>query len=63
MPDFNKLMIKLLDEEQLSSFGFITSDICKNILLNVTYNIGKHFNDLSNIQQNNVLQLYDELLL
>lgn len=62
MPDFDKLMIKLLDEEQLSSFGFINSDICKNILLNITYSIGKHFNDLSDTQQNNVLQLYDELL-
>lgn len=60
MINFNDVMIKIVNEEELSSFGFISDNICKQILRVVLYNMKSIIND-EDTNINNINKLYNEL--
>lgn len=61
MIDFDKVMEKIINEENLSSFGFINNNICEQILRVVLYNMKSIIND-SNTNVNNINELYEDLI-
>lgn len=61
MVDFDKVMEKIINGENLSSFGFINNNICEQILRVVLYNMKSIIND-SNANVNNINELYEDLI-
>lgn len=61
MINFNNVMAKIVNEEELSSFGFVSDDICKQILRVVLYNMKSIIND-EDTNINNINNLYNELI-
>lgn len=61
MIDFDKVMEKIINEENLSSFGFINNNICEQILRVVLYNM-KSIIDDSGTNVNNINELYEDLI-
>ena len=61
MIDFDKVMEKIINEENLSSFGFINNNICEQILRVVLYNMKSIIND-SGTNVNNINELYEDLI-
>ncbi len=61
MIDFDKVMEKIINEENLSSFGFINNNICEQILRVVLYNMKSIIND-NNANVNNINELYEDLI-
>ena len=61
MVNFDKVMEKIINEENLSSFGFINNNICEQILRVVLYNMKSIIND-SNTNVNNINELYEDLI-
>lgn len=60
MINFDDVMIKIVNEEELSSFGFVSDNICKQILRVVLYNMKAIIND-EDTNINNINNLYNEL--
>lgn len=60
MINFDYVMAKIVNEEQLSSFGFVSDNICKQILRVVLYNMKAIIND-EDTNINNINNLYNEL--
>ena len=54
-------MEKIINEENLSSFGFINNNICEQILRVVLYNMKSIIND-SSTNVNNINELYEDLI-
>lgn len=61
MVDFDKVMEKIINEETLSSFGFINNNICKQIVRVVLYNMKSIIND-NNTNVDNINKLYDAVI-
>lgn len=61
MIDFDKVMEKIINEENLSSFGFINNNICEQILRVVLYNMKSIINN-SSTNVNNINELYEDLI-
>lgn len=61
MVDFDKVMEEIINEETLSSFGFINNNICKQIVRVVLYNMKSIIND-SNTNVDNINKLYDVVI-
>lgn len=60
MINFDDVMTKIVNEEELSSFGFVSDNICKQILRVVLYNMKAIIND-EDTNINNINNLYNEL--
>lgn len=60
MINFDDVMSKIVNEEELSSFGFVSDNICKQILRVVLYNMKAIIND-EDTNINNINNLYNEL--
>lgn len=60
MINFNDVMTKIVNEEELSSFGFVSDSICKQILRVVLYNMKSIIND-EDTNINNINELYNKL--
>lgn len=60
MINFDYVMAKIVNEEELSSFGFVSDNICKQILRVVLYNMKAIIND-EDTNINNINNLYNEL--
>lgn len=60
MINFDNVMAKIVNEEELSSFGFVSDNICKQILRVVLYNMKAIIND-EDTNINNINNLYNEL--
>ena len=60
MINFDDVMTKIVNEEELSSFGFVSDNICKQILRVVLYNMKSIIND-EDANINNINKLYNEL--
>lgn len=60
MINFDNVMAKIVNEEELSSFGFVSDNICKQILRVVLYNMKAIIND-EDTNINNINELYNEL--
>lgn len=60
MINFDNVMTKIVNEEELSSFGFVNDNICKQILRVVLYNMKAIIND-EDTNINNINNLYNEL--
>lgn len=60
MINFDNVMAKIVNEEELSSFGFVSNNICKQILRVVLYNMKAIIND-EDTNINNINNLYNEL--
>lgn len=61
MINFDDVMTKIVNEEELSSFGFVSDNICKQILRVVLYNMKSIIND-EDTNINNINKLYNELV-
>lgn len=61
MVDFDKVMEEIVNEETLSSFGFISNNICKQIVRVVLYNMKSIIND-NNTNVDNINKLYDIII-
>lgn len=60
MINFDYVMAKIVNEEELSSFGFVSNNICKQILRVILYNMKSIIND-EDTNINNINKLYNEL--
>ena len=60
MINFDYVMNKIVNEEELSSFGFVSDNICKQILRVVLYNMKSIINN-EDTNINNINELYNEL--
>lgn len=61
MINFDDVMTKIINEEELSSFGFVSNNICKQILRVVLYNMKSIIND-EDTNINNINKLYEDLI-
>lgn len=61
MINFDDVMTKIVNEEELSSFGFVSNDICKQVLRVILYNMKSIINN-EDTNINNINILYNELV-